>query len=138
MTDDSPELVCKFTTEIETQGDSHVVTLPDTEIDYGTLSAGDVVRISVERVDAAGTPSSHADASEPSPPVNEGDQLTVEIEDLGDQGDGIARVDRGYVLIVPGTEPGETVDVEVAETNPNYGFAQPVDAPRQEPAEMEF
>jgi tRNA/tmRNA/rRNA uracil-C5-methylase (TrmA/RlmC/RlmD family) len=31
----------------------------------------------------------------------------VTIETVGDQGDGIAKVERGYVVIVPETQPGE-------------------------------
>jgi len=38
------------------------------------------------------------------PPVTEGEQRTVEIEDIGDQGDGITRVERGFVVIVSDTE----------------------------------
>ena len=33
----------------------------------------------------------------------------VEIESLGDQGDGITKIDGGYVVIVPDTEVGERV-----------------------------
>lgn len=136
MTDDSSELVCKFTGRIEKQGNDHVVTLPDTEIDYGSLAAGDIVRISVEASQNNLNSSVHRESTEPSPPVEVGEQLTVNIEDIGDQGDGIARVDRGYVLIVPDTEPGETVAVKVTQTNSNYGFAHPVTDTQDEDNEI--
>ena len=127
MTDKSSELICKFTGEIGKRGHDHIIKIPETEIEYGSLSAGDIVSISVETTEQTSNSSSRKETPVSSPPVNEGDRLTVEIEDIGDQGDGITRVDRGYVLIVPETEPGDTVDVEVTQTNPNYGFAQTVD-----------
>ena len=56
-------------------------------------------------------------------PVRPGDELEVEIVDVGSEGDGIASVE-GYRLFVPGTEVGETVDVRVEDMKPNFGFAQ--------------
>jgi len=60
-------------------------------------------------------------------PVAEGDELTVDVVDEGDEGDGIARVD-GYTLFVDGAAKGETVDVTVTDLKPNYGFAELRDA----------
>ena len=37
--------------------------------------------------------------------VESGDIHEVTIESLGDQGNGIAKIDCGYVVIVPGTRP---------------------------------
>jgi len=59
-------------------------------------------------------------------PVREGDRLTVEIVDVGSEGDGVAKVE-DYTLFVSGTNEGETVDVRVDEVKPNFGFAQPVE-----------
>jgi len=56
--------------------------------------------------------------------VVEGEVRTVTIEALGDQGDGIAKVERGYVLIVPGGEPGDELTVRIDEARENVGFAQ--------------
>lgn len=47
------------------------------------------------------------------PPVEDDECRVVEIEDVGEQGDGIARAERGYVIIVPDTEPGERVVIEI-------------------------
>jgi len=45
------------------------------------------------------------------PPVEAGETRTVEIEDVGDQGDGITRVERGFVVIVSGrTKRGTGAD----------------------------
>ncbi|MEF8757450.1 MAG: TRAM domain-containing protein, partial [Halobacteriales archaeon] len=59
-------------------------------------------------------------------PVRAGDRLTVEIEDVGSEGDGIAKVE-GYTLFVSGAEEGESVDVEVTDVKPRFGFAERVD-----------
>jgi 23S rRNA (uridine2552-2'-O)-methyltransferase len=59
-------------------------------------------------------------------PVAEGDRLEVDIEDEGDEGDGIAKVD-GYTLFVPGADAGETVEVRVTDCKPRFGFAELVD-----------
>ncbi|WP_254762539.1 RlmE family RNA methyltransferase [Natrinema marinum] len=58
--------------------------------------------------------------------VRPGDELEVEIEDVGGEGDGIASVE-GYRLFVPDTEVGETVTVRVEDVKPNFGFAQRLD-----------
>jgi len=55
-----------------------------------------------------------------------GDELEVTIEDVGSEGDGIAKVD-GFTLFVGGTEAGETLTVRVDDVKPNFGFAQPLD-----------
>jgi len=59
-------------------------------------------------------------------PVREGDHLTVEIVDVGSEGDGVAKVE-DYTLFVSGTSEGETLEVRVDEVKPNFGFAQPVE-----------
>jgi 23S rRNA (uridine2552-2'-O)-methyltransferase len=56
-------------------------------------------------------------------PVREGDALEVDIEDVGSEGDGVAKVD-GYTLFVPGAEEGETLEVTVTDVKPRYGFAE--------------
>ncbi|ELZ30999.1 23S rRNA methyltransferase J [Halogeometricum pallidum JCM 14848] len=59
-------------------------------------------------------------------PVTEGEELDVVVDDVGSEGDGIAKVD-GYTLFVPGTEAGEEVRVRVTDLKPNFGFAEVVD-----------
>jgi len=58
-------------------------------------------------------------------PVRPGDVLRVDITDTGAEGDGIARVD-GFTLFVDGATKGETVEVEVGDVKPNFGFAEPI------------
>ena len=59
-------------------------------------------------------------------PVSAGDELEVEIEDVGSEGDGIASVE-GFRLFVPGAETGETVRVRVDEIKERFGFAERID-----------
>jgi Predicted RNA-binding protein, contains TRAM domain len=60
------------------------------------------------------------------PPVEEGEQRDVEIEHLGDQGDGIAKVERGYVVIVPETTTRDRVTVEMQQVRENVAFAESI------------
>ncbi|BAQ08790.1 RNA methyltransferase [Bacillus sp. OxB-1] len=55
--------------------------------------------------------------------VNKNDRLHVAVEDLTHDGAGVAKVD-GYPLFIPGTLPGEEVEVQVTKTLKNYGFAK--------------
>jgi 23S rRNA (uridine2552-2'-O)-methyltransferase len=59
-------------------------------------------------------------------PVRAGDQLEVDIEGVGSEGDGIAKVE-GYTLFVSGAEEGETVEVQVTDVKPRFGFAERAD-----------
>jgi 23S rRNA (uridine2552-2'-O)-methyltransferase len=59
-------------------------------------------------------------------PVRAGDRREVAVEAVGDEGDGVAKID-GFTLFVPDTEPGDTVEVRVTEVKPRYGFAERVE-----------
>jgi 23S rRNA (uridine2552-2'-O)-methyltransferase len=59
-------------------------------------------------------------------PVREGDTLAVTIEDVGSEGDGVAKVD-DFTLFVPGTETGDELEVRVTDVKPRFGFAERVD-----------
>lgn len=59
-------------------------------------------------------------------PVEAGDTLEVEIVDEGSEGDGVAKVEN-YTLFVPDASAGETVEIEVTEVKPRFGFAELVE-----------
>jgi len=59
-------------------------------------------------------------------PVSEGDQLTVEITDTGEEGDGIAKVE-AFTVFVSGADEGEKVEVSITDVKPNFAFAERVD-----------
>ncbi|MFC7082089.1 23S rRNA (uridine(2552)-2'-O)-methyltransferase [Halorussus caseinilyticus] len=56
-------------------------------------------------------------------PVEAGDVMEVEIVDEGSEGDGVAKVE-DYTLFVPGADEGETVEIEVTEVKPRFGFGE--------------
>jgi 23S rRNA (uridine2552-2'-O)-methyltransferase len=59
-------------------------------------------------------------------PVRPGDRVHVTVADVGDEGDGIARVE-GFTLFVPGTDEGDQLTVEVTDVKERFGFAEPVE-----------
>ncbi|MEF8773870.1 MAG: TRAM domain-containing protein, partial [Halobacteriales archaeon] len=108
----SEKLLCLFSAEVSREDDRYVVEIPRREVETGSIDPGDVYRVALiegETEDGGSQSESGGPPSEPQPPVEEGEVRYVEIEDLGKQGDGIARVERGYVIIVPGGEVGERV-----------------------------
>jgi predicted RNA-binding protein with TRAM domain len=141
-------LLCLFTAEVEKRQDSYVVEIPKHEITNGGVSSGETYRtamlasnadtaaetrsspsesdVAADAKPTGGTEESEAtedrDVSEP--PVEEGEIREVDIEDIGEQGDGITRVERGFVVIVPETEEGERVTVEITDVQPNVAFGE--------------
>ncbi|MFW6437018.1 MAG: 23S rRNA (uridine(2552)-2'-O)-methyltransferase [Halococcoides sp.] len=59
-------------------------------------------------------------------PVREGDRLAVTIEDVGSDGDGVAKVEE-FTLFVPDAAVGESVEVEVTDLKARFGFAEPIE-----------
>jgi predicted RNA-binding protein with TRAM domain len=55
----------------------------------------------------------------------------VTIETVGDQGDGITKVERGYVVIVPGDQLGDEQTVEIEQVQKNVTFGSIVDSDLQ-------
>lgn len=127
-----------YTAPVEQSDGTYQITVPDREIASGTLAEGETYRIAL-----ISTATSHTETTAPSsdqeaahdeqqpqadgPPVTEGEHRDVEIEHLGDQGDGIAKVEHGYVVIVPDTSVGDRVTVEIQQVRENVAFAEVVD-----------
>ncbi|WP_135830059.1 TRAM domain-containing protein [Halorussus halobius] len=128
----SDKLLCLFSADVTIEDDSYVVEVPRREIETGSVEPGETYRVALIADDSAsadaeseskssgggGTP------SQPQPPVEEGEIRYVEVEDIGKQGDGIARVERGYVIIVPDAEIGERVKVEITEVKSNFAVGE--------------
>lgn len=130
----SEDLQCLFTGQVETDEDSYQITVPEREIDIGAIDGGDTYRVVImpsESQTEATPESAPDDTTHPTqgrePPVDVGDTRKVEIDSIGDQGDGIARIDRGYVVIVPDTEVGDRATVRIENTQENVAFAEVVD-----------
>jgi predicted RNA-binding protein with TRAM domain len=143
----SENLLCLFSADVREEDGEYVVDVPRREIETGSVDPGETYRVALisrsegvdgtDGVDGAerdgasaggGTDLSASRADDgPQPPVEPGEMRYVEIEDLGKQGDGIARVERGYVIIVPDTEVGERVKIEITEVKSNFAVGEVVD-----------
>jgi predicted RNA-binding protein with TRAM domain len=128
MVDIPDNLRAVFTGTVEHRDDAYVVEIPADEVSRGTISPESVYRIALLSTSDGDedTPTEEPDA-EPTPPVSEGEQRTVTVEAVGSEGDGIAKVERGYVVIVPDSEPGEEVAVEIERVTPSVAFAEIAD-----------
>lgn len=139
MVEIADELLCLYTAEIENDGDTYTIEVPKREIEQGQVDTDGTHRVAIlptEMTESRSAPEPRSspdtggddhDSRTESPPVDEGDVVDVEIESLGDQGDGIARVGPGYVVIVADTEVGERVSVRITEAQSNVAFADVVE-----------
>ncbi|WP_226039658.1 TRAM domain-containing protein [Natrinema sp. DC36] len=143
----SDQLLCLFSGQVEERDESYVVEVPKRELQLGDVEEGRPYRVAVL---SPSTDSNDEGQQEPTaeternamatadrrssqthgslePPVEAGETRTVEIEDVGDQGDGITRVERGFVVIVSGTDKGERVRIEITQVQENVAFADVVE-----------
>ena len=140
MTEISDSLRLLFETTVEEEGDRYIVSIPDELVENGTVSPDQLYRVALlgsgataadatpdAPTDTEPAPTPRAEANETQgPPVEEGETRTVSIDTLGDQGDGIAKVERGFIVIVPGTKPGDRVEVEITDVKETVAFAETV------------
>ncbi|PHQ44988.1 deoxyribonuclease [Halorubrum sp. C3] len=136
--DISETLQMLYTATVEQDDGTYQITVPEREIATGTIAEDETYRvalISTAASDADDTettdttqPADHANHQQvgDGPPVEEGERRDVKIENLGDQGDGIAKVEHGYVVIVPETSVGDRVTVEMQQVRENVAFADVV------------
>lgn len=128
----SDQLQCLFSAEIEETDDSYIIEVPKQELQLGTLTSGNAYQIAVLSQEAneesAGESTNTETTENPAePPVSQGETRTVEIKDIGDQGDGLTRVERGFVVIVPETDVGERVRIEISDVRATVAFAEVVE-----------
>jgi predicted RNA-binding protein with TRAM domain len=132
MVDISDSLQCLFTASVTEQDESYQIEIPREEVEQGELDIGEYYRVGVLTHTAAASPNGSSDASPKiypqGPPVDEGEVREVTIETLGEEGDGIAKIERGYIIIVDGGQPGETVTVDVHTVRENVAFAEIVES----------
>lgn len=129
------ELLTLFSAQIEQRDGKFVIEVPRGELNRGDVQHGETYRVAIlpglvsRDGDDATAINSDSDHDYSGPPVDEGEQRTVTIESMGDQGDGITRVERGFVVIVSDTSLGEEVTVEITNVRENVAFAEVVDRP---------
>lgn len=136
-------LLCMFSSRIERRNNSYVLEVPEQEVDIGSLEEGKVYKVAVfEASEPAetevtesgfsgevastqvGTHQQSATEELDQPPVEEGDIREVEVEDIGEKGDGLARIPPGYVVFVENTRPGDRVRIKITEARDNFAFAE--------------
>ena len=128
----SDQLRCLFSGTIDEQDEAYRIKIPESEIQLNNLQEGATYRVAIlpspttsDATTSKPTPEPAQDTHQrPEPPVEEGDQRAVEIETIGDQGDGITRVERGFVVIVPDTNKGERVTIEITDVRDTVAFAE--------------
>lgn len=122
------DLLAMFSAEIERSNGEYVIRIPEQEVNVGALESDGVYRFGVlHHTEQSGTTRGGETASGRSgPPVDEGEVLEVEIDSKGEEGDGIAYVEGGYVVFVPKTAIGDRVTVEVTSVGPRFARAEPV------------
>ncbi len=137
-------LRCLFTATVESEDDVARIEIPKRELEHENLRSGGTYQIAILGSSASTesaepepdrTPPDDAEAGSdsvdeydtPAPPVEVGDTRRVEIADIGDQGDGITRIERGFVVIVPDTEKGERVAIEITDVAETVAFAEVVE-----------
>ncbi len=60
------------------------------------------------------------------PPVKEGETYDVKIEDIGKEGDGVAKVNN-FVVFIPNTKVGDEVEIKVTKVLRTLAFGEVVD-----------
>jgi len=71
-----------------------------------------------------------------SPPVEEGETYKVKIEDIGKEGDGVAKVEN-FVVFVPETDVGDEVEIEITRVLRTLAFGEVVDRDVEVDEELE-
>ena len=127
-----------FTARVEERGGRYLIEVPESEIEHEAALPGETYRVAVLPTPEHSRTSTDTTASQsgrddgpPDPPVDEGEVREVRIESVGDQGDGIAKVERGYVVIVPDARPGDQPTVEIEQVKENVAFAGVIDGKRR-------
>ena len=125
----SDDVLCFFSAQVIEQNGSYVIKVPKREISLGEVDEDGLYQVALtSRKSSPEKPDIREYARDSQePPVKRGDQRTVEIIDIGEQGDGIARIERGYVLIVPETEMHERVTVRITNVKENLAFSEVVE-----------
>ena len=130
--DISEELTCLFTADVEEHDQSYVLEIPTQEVDVGYVDPAEDYRVAILRTSekpsqsqpdpSASSETDDQQSKADRPPVSTGETRVVEISELGDQGDGLARVERGFVVIVPETEKGQRVRIQIETVRETVAF----------------
>lgn len=118
----------EFTGEVRRTADGrYVIDVPEGAFGRGDLRPGAAVRCALftderSHPDAAARRRAARPEEWVDQPVAEGEVIEVEIEAVGEEGDGIAFVD-GLSVFVPGTDIGDTPVVEIESVQETFAHA---------------
>ena len=150
MMDFLDSVLCMFTSRLKRRNDTYTLEIPEQEVEVGSLEEGKAYKVAlfeageIESGQESGEPRSGFTGQVPGtqmgtqqpqpeskkeldqPPVEEGEIREVEIEDIGEKGDGLARIPPGYVVFVENTSPGDRVRIKITEARDNFAFAEVV------------
>jgi len=113
-----------FSASVEETTDSYVIEVPRSEVDGGSVDGTESYQVailtngrsSVEAESSSRSASNNSSTEQEElqfPPVSQGEERIVEITEMGDKGNGFTRVEHGFVVIVPDTDIGERVRIQI-------------------------
>ncbi|MDY6775989.1 MAG: TRAM domain-containing protein [Halobacteria archaeon] len=124
------DLLCLFNSRVEERDGSYVIEVPKTEIEFGEIEERGSYRFGVFESPSNPKPKTSStgdttgiedNGSESySPPVEKGEIREVTIESLGDDGDGVAKVDGNFVIFVPNTDVDDTVTIRIDDVKKTF------------------
>lgn len=141
-----------FTGNIDKDAESgeYHLSIPEAEVEQGSLDTDEPYQVAVfdqsndtgsletstastdtkQKSVTTSSIASNSGQSQPrngsEPPVSEGETISdVTIESLGEEGDGVATVGDGFVLIIEDVDVGDTVDVYVETVLSTVAFGMP-------------
>ena len=97
---------------------------PDLERTTHSASESEISKPTDPTSSSSTDPSVSPEERPDQPPVAEGEERRLQIEDVGDKGDGIARVGPGYIVFVSDTEIGQQPLVRITTVRENFAFAE--------------
>ena len=134
----SEKLNCLFSAAVEETADTYVIEVPHEEVTEGFVDKEKVHQVALlstgrsfvgrESSGSSQDTTSSQEAGEiKEPPVSEGDKRIVEISEMVDQGDSLTRVERGFVVIVPGAQVGDRVRIHIETVRDTVAFGEVVE-----------
>ncbi len=134
----SEELKSLFSAPIEETGNSYMIEVPRSEVNGGSVDGTECYQVALlssgrssvetESSSSLGSSNPSTEKQQPlSPPVSEGEERIVEITEMGDQGDGLTRVEGGFVVVIPGVEVGERVRITIETVHETVAFGEVIE-----------
>ena len=127
------ELSCLFSSLVEADDESHFIMLPSQELISLDIDTNTTYRVLFlpKLPGEKSLPNKSLSPSIISPPsdtlVTIGDIYEVLVEDIGNEGDGIARIGPGYIIFIPKTDIGHKVKIKINSVTNRCAFAEVIE-----------